>query len=55
VQRNLMELLLLCLKSRLDHALELYKKTDVKYIVVTGGKQPGDMSTEASASANYLD
>lgn len=44
----------LVLKSRLDHALELYKKTDVKYIVVTGGKQPGDMSTEASASANYL-
>ena len=42
------------LKARLDHALDLYKKADVKYIVVTGGKQPGDVSTEASASANYL-
>lgn len=42
------------LKARLDHALELFKKTDVKYIVVTGGKQPGDISSEASASANYL-
>lgn len=42
------------LKARLDHALELYKKTDVNFIVVTGGKQPGDVSTEASASANYL-
>lgn len=42
------------LKARLDHALELYNKVDAKYIVVTGGKQPGDQSTEASASANYL-
>lgn len=42
------------LTARLDHALDLYKKADVKYIVVTGGKQPGDVSTEASASANYL-
>lgn len=42
------------LKARLDHALDLYEKTDVNFIVVTGGKQPGDVSTEASASANYL-
>jgi len=42
------------LKARLDYALVLYKKTEVKYIVVTGGKQQGDLSTEASASANYL-
>jgi uncharacterized SAM-binding protein YcdF (DUF218 family) len=42
------------LQARLDYALELYRKTDVKYIVVTGGKLSGDISSEASASANYL-
>ena len=42
------------LKARLDYALELYNQTQVKYIVVTGGKVQGDQSTEASASANYL-
>ena len=42
------------LKARLDHALELYQRKLAPYIVVTGGKQPGDRFTEATASRNYL-
>jgi len=42
------------LAGRLDHALELWREGIAPLIVVTGGKQPGDRFTEASASANYL-
>jgi len=42
------------LASRLDHAVELYRKQLAPVIVVTGGNQPGDQFTEATASANYL-
>jgi vancomycin permeability regulator SanA len=42
------------LKARLDHAVDLYHQHVAPYIVVTGGKQPGDNFTEATASADYL-
>jgi len=42
------------LKARLDHASDLYHRHVAPYIVVTGGKQPGDIFTEATASADYL-
>jgi vancomycin permeability regulator SanA len=42
------------LAARLDHAIDLYKKGIAPKIVVTGGNQPGDRFTEASASAKYL-
>jgi uncharacterized SAM-binding protein YcdF (DUF218 family) len=42
------------LAARLDHAIELYEKDPAPVIVVTGGNQPGDKFTEATASANYL-
>jgi len=42
------------LKARLDHAVDLYHRHAAPYIVVTGGKQPGDIFTEATASADYL-
>lgn len=42
------------LAARLDHAIELYRDGLAPVIVVTGGNQPGDEFTEATASANYL-
>lgn len=42
------------LAARLDHAIELYQRDLAPVIVVTGGNQPGDQFTEATASANYL-
>ena len=42
------------LAARLDHAIDLYRRGIAPVIVVTGGKQPGDRFTEASASATYL-
>jgi uncharacterized SAM-binding protein YcdF (DUF218 family) len=42
------------LKSRLDHALELWRQKLAPLIVVTGGKQPADRFTEAATSAQYL-
>jgi vancomycin permeability regulator SanA len=42
------------LAARLDHAVELYQRRLAPVIVVTGGNQPGDRFTEASASADYL-
>ncbi len=42
------------LAARLDHALELYQEGWAPTVVVTGGKQPGDRFTEATASADYL-
>jgi uncharacterized SAM-binding protein YcdF (DUF218 family) len=42
------------LRARLDHAYDLYERELAPVIVVTGGKQPGDQFTEATASADYL-
>jgi uncharacterized SAM-binding protein YcdF (DUF218 family) len=42
------------LRARLDHAADLYRRHLAPVIVVTGGNQPGDKFTEATASANYL-
>ena len=42
------------LRARLDHALGLWRRRLAPVIVVTGGGQPGDRFTEATASANYL-
>lgn len=42
------------LRARLDHALGLWRRDLAPVIVVTGGGQPGDRFTEATASANYL-
>ncbi len=42
------------LQARLDHALDLYKRNVAPMIIVTGGRQPGDTTTEAAASANYF-
>ena len=42
------------LQARLDHAAALYEDDIAPVIVVTGGKQPGDRSNEATASAAYL-
>jgi uncharacterized SAM-binding protein YcdF (DUF218 family) len=44
------------LAARLDHAADLYERDIAPVIVVTGGKQADDPSsnTEASASADYL-
>ena len=42
------------LAARLDHAIRLYERELAPVIVVTGGNQPGDQFTEATASANYL-
>jgi uncharacterized SAM-binding protein YcdF (DUF218 family) len=43
------------LAHRLDQALILYKAGYAKVIMVTGNKQPGDVYTEAQASAMYLE
>ena len=42
------------LRARLDHAVALWRRQLAPVIVVTGGRQPGDRFTEATASANYL-
>lgn len=42
------------LKSRLDHAVELYTGDIADIVWVTGGRQPGDRFSEASASSRYL-
>lgn len=42
------------LQARLDHALALYQQGYAPLLVVTGGKQPGDIYTEADAGEMYL-
>lgn len=42
------------LKARLDHAADLFERDLAPIIVVTGGRQPGDTTNEAGASADYL-
>lgn len=42
------------LRRRLDHVVQLWDADIATTVVVTGGKQPGDRVTEATASATYL-
>ena len=42
------------LKARLDHAADLYDRHLADIVVVTGGRETGDITTEAAASAAYL-
>lgn len=42
------------LRARLDHARALYRRRLAGVIVVTGGRQAGDESSEAAAGAAYL-
>jgi uncharacterized SAM-binding protein YcdF (DUF218 family) len=42
------------LRARLDHALALWNDHRAQWVVVTGGKRPGDVFTEAGVSASYL-
>jgi uncharacterized SAM-binding protein YcdF (DUF218 family) len=42
------------LQARLDHAFALYKEKQAPLIIVTGGRQAADVTTEAAASAKYL-
>jgi len=39
--------------ARLDHAVELVKAGVAPYLIVTGGKQPGDRTTEAATARAY--
>jgi uncharacterized SAM-binding protein YcdF (DUF218 family) len=41
-------------RARLDHAADLYDQGLAPVVVVTGGRQPGDTFTEASAASAYL-
>ena len=41
-------------RARLDHAIELWSGEVAPVVVLTGGRQPGDRFTEASAAAQYL-
>lgn len=42
------------LRARLDHAAELYGQGRAPVIVLTGGNQDGDVTTEAKAGYDYL-
>jgi uncharacterized SAM-binding protein YcdF (DUF218 family) len=41
-------------QGRLEHAVELYQRHFADRILTLGGKQPGDLTTEAGAGANWL-
>lgn len=41
------------LRSRLEHAIELYQAGVAPYLVVTGGKAEGDLTTEADSARTY--
>jgi uncharacterized SAM-binding protein YcdF (DUF218 family) len=43
------------LKARLDEALSLFRAGDAKLVMLTGGKKPADVYTEAQAGARYLE
>jgi uncharacterized SAM-binding protein YcdF (DUF218 family) len=43
------------LRARLNHALLLWRARLAPVVVVTGGKEPGDVCTEAAAGATYLE
>lgn len=42
------------LRARLDEAAELYENDQVTLVVVTGGRQPTDVTTEAKTGYDYL-
>lgn len=42
------------LAARLQHALELFEAGLAPYVIVTGGKLPGDTTTEAEVSRDWL-
>ncbi len=42
-------------QARLDHALELYADGYAPYLLITGGRRPGDRFTEAEAGARYAE
>jgi uncharacterized SAM-binding protein YcdF (DUF218 family) len=42
------------LRARLDHALDLYRRGQVRLIVLTGGVGAGDAISEAAAGKQYL-
>ena len=42
------------LKSRLDHALGLWQADRAPHVVLTGGRRPGDLISEAAAGRRYL-
>ena len=41
-------------QARLDHALDLYQRSVVSRIILTGGPAPGSDASEAAASKDYL-
>jgi uncharacterized SAM-binding protein YcdF (DUF218 family) len=43
------------LRARLNEALTLFNKGDAKLIMVTGGKEAGDVYTESQSGARYLE
>lgn len=42
------------LRARLDHAAELWTEGAAPVVVVTGGKQPGDATTQGQTGYQYL-
>jgi uncharacterized SAM-binding protein YcdF (DUF218 family) len=42
------------LRARLDHALDLYRRGQVRQIILTGGVGTGDTTSEAAAGKKYL-
>jgi vancomycin permeability regulator SanA len=42
------------LRGRLDRAAHLYQTDQVNLVVVTGGRQPADVTTEAKSGYDYL-
>lgn len=42
------------LQARLDHALDLYRRDQVRWIILTGGTGMGDSTSEAAAGREYL-
>jgi uncharacterized SAM-binding protein YcdF (DUF218 family) len=39
--------------ARLDHAIALYEEGDAPYLITTGGKLPGDWTTEGEVGRKY--
>jgi uncharacterized SAM-binding protein YcdF (DUF218 family) len=42
------------LKARLDHAVDLWNRHLARIVVLTGGKGPGDTTTEAAVGRTYV-
>ncbi len=42
------------LRARLDHALDLYRRGQVRQVILTGGVGSGDTTSEAAAGKQYL-